>query len=225
MASSGHEAPLAPPDRLHLGCGLVTPTGWINVDGSWNARLSRLPWLRRAAGLVPGLPAERLDIPWSGDVHHHDVKRPLPFGDASFSAVYASHLLEHLYLQDARRLLLECHRVLVPGGTLRLVVPDLRSIVDGYVRGDSQPGGSPADLVNERLLLRGASAPAGNLAYRLYAAFMDFHSHKWMYDADSLTRHVLEAGFVDVRERAFLSSAIPGIAAIRGQHCCPWSYM
>jgi hypothetical protein len=25
------------PRKLHLECGLVTPSGWVNVDASWNA--------------------------------------------------------------------------------------------------------------------------------------------------------------------------------------------
>jgi predicted SAM-dependent methyltransferase len=34
--------------RLNLGCGLLTSPGWVNVDGSWNARLAKHPALRRA---------------------------------------------------------------------------------------------------------------------------------------------------------------------------------
>ena len=27
--------------RINLGCGLRTPSGWVNVEGSYNARLAK----------------------------------------------------------------------------------------------------------------------------------------------------------------------------------------
>jgi len=48
------------------------------------------------------------------------------FADGSFAEVYASHVLEHFDYQEALvAALREWHRVLVPGGVLRLSVPDL----------------------------------------------------------------------------------------------------
>ena len=48
------------------------------------------------------------------------------FGDASFQQVYASHVLEHFdYKEELLKTLTEWRRVLVPGGTLLVSVPDL----------------------------------------------------------------------------------------------------
>jgi predicted SAM-dependent methyltransferase len=48
------------------------------------------------------------------------------FADASVSEVYASHVLEHLSYVDALpRALSEIRRVLVPGGRVRISVPDI----------------------------------------------------------------------------------------------------
>jgi predicted SAM-dependent methyltransferase len=48
------------------------------------------------------------------------------FADQTFTALYASHVLEHLdYQSSLPRALAEWHRVLTPGGTLHVSVPDL----------------------------------------------------------------------------------------------------
>ncbi len=91
---------------LNLGCGQQIHPDWLNVD------------------LEAGDPR----------VFAHDLRRPLPFPGASFSAVYHSHVLEHLPRREAPRFLAECWRVLEPGGILRVVVPDLEGIVRLYVR-------------------------------------------------------------------------------------------
>ena len=165
--------------KLHLGCGLNTPDGWLNVDGSWNARLARYTNLRRLLRALRLVPKDVLNTPWSGKIYFHDLRKPLPFSKSSFTVVYASHLLEHLYLEEAKRLLLECYRVLSPGGVLRMVVPDLNAIVQDYIQaanlrsGDRQDDLLAADEMNRRLLLRQPDPGKGSYLYWLYSSIFD----------------------------------------------------
>lgn len=93
------------PRLLNLGCGARFHDAWINVDLQ----------------------------PIDNAVRRHDVGRRLPFPDQHFSAVYHSHLLEHLPPPAALALIQECFRVLQPGGTLRIAVPDLEDIARLYL--------------------------------------------------------------------------------------------
>ena len=207
--------------RLNLGCGLLTHPSWVNVDGSWNARLAKYPILRRALSSVRILSAEKAKVPWSNDIFVHDIRKPLPFPDCSADAVYASHLLEHLYREQGQRLILESFRVLASGGIVRIVVPDLNNIVREYL-GDRPFGelGSPenalppGDLLNERLLMRWPSPSRRNVVMRVYEAWQDFHSHKWMYDERSLSGLIRSVGFVDVVRRNYSESLIPNISDV-----------
>ena len=206
--------------RLHLGCGLNTPEGWINLDGSWNAWLAKHSILRRLFKVFHLVPSTQIDIAWSRDILVYDVRKKLPFDDNSLDAIYASHFLEHLYLTEAQKLLCDCYRILRPGGVIRMVVPDLRVIVLEYMGGMTPSEVSQtrilrsADQLNNRLLLRSQNPPAGNILYRVYDGMKDFHSHKWMYDADSLVAHLEAAGFQDVKEMAYRESRIEGIERI-----------
>lgn len=56
------------------------------------------------------------------------------FPDGSVAEIYASHVLEHLgYQRDLSAALKEFHRVLVPGGTARLSVPNLTTLCELFV--------------------------------------------------------------------------------------------
>ncbi|MDA2918665.1 methyltransferase domain-containing protein [Desulfobacterota bacterium AH_259_B03_O07] len=207
--------------RLHLGCALKTPKGWINLNGSWNAWLAKYPIVHKFLKLLHVLPESQLDITWSPYILIHDVRKPIPFQDNSLSAIYASHLLEHLYLEEAKHLLKECFRTLQPGGVLRMVVPDLRAIVLEYMGekpfGDSSEGMeaiSRADRLNERLRLRKPEPPSGKIFYRIYTALKDFRSHKQMYDADSLIMYFKLSGFINVYEMQLHNSRIEEIEKI-----------
>jgi len=60
----------------------------------------------------------------------HDLRNPLPY-ESEVDAVYRSHLLEHLDKPIALGFIKENYRVLKSGGILRVVVPDLYSLVEG----------------------------------------------------------------------------------------------
>jgi len=106
-----------PTELLNLGCGVRRHPAWTNAD------------------LVPD----------GSDVHAVDVRRPLPFASGAFAAVYASHLVEHLAPAEALALVRECHRVLRPGGVLRVVVPDLEGVVRAYLASlEAAAGGDDA---------------------------------------------------------------------------------
>lgn len=96
----------APLRCLNLGCGAHFHPDWVNVD------------------LAPSDPR----------VWHHDLRQSLPFATETFEAVYHSHVLEHIPHGKAPGLIAECFRVLRPGGTLRVVVPDLETIARLYLQ-------------------------------------------------------------------------------------------
>ncbi|MBL9118707.1 MAG: methyltransferase domain-containing protein [Phycisphaerae bacterium] len=93
------------PVLLNLGCGRRRHPAWTNAD------------------LVPATP----------EVLRVDLREPLPFGNGEFDGVYASHVLEHLSPARGRRLVAEIRRILKPGGTVRLVVPDLEALCRRYL--------------------------------------------------------------------------------------------
>jgi ubiquinone/menaquinone biosynthesis C-methylase UbiE len=54
----------------------------------------------------------------------------LPFADAVFDRITMVETFEHIYDADRRRALVECRRVLRPGGTLVLSTPNHASVVE-----------------------------------------------------------------------------------------------
>src|SRR5687767_15071929 len=57
------------------------------------------------------------------NVYVLDIRRPLSFPAASFDAVYANHVLEHLTPDEGRKFVGELYRMLKPAGICRVVVP------------------------------------------------------------------------------------------------------
>ncbi len=94
------------PQHLHLGSGSKYISGFVNVDGN---------------------PLNRLDL-WL------DIRRGLPFPAESVDSIYSTHVFEHFYGDELRRLLRECYRVLKPGAGVRLVVPSLTGAIVAYTQ-------------------------------------------------------------------------------------------
>jgi SAM-dependent methyltransferase len=206
--------------KIHLGCGINAPKGWVNVDGSWNAWLAKYGKIREILRKLGIIHDGCFNILWSPDIIIHDVRKSLPFPDNSAEAIYASHLLEHLYLEQEEFLLKECFRVLMPGGVLRIVVPDLRAIIEEYMgkreleAADNIKMLGPAERMNRRLLLRDIGSPRGSILFKLYTLMKDFHLHKYVHDVDSLRKIFEKANFKEVQEMGYHQSRIKDIQDI-----------
>jgi SAM-dependent methyltransferase len=202
---------------LQFGCGPnCRKTDWQDFDGSWNLRVQRLPSpLGKVVRLLyKGMGHSLYTFP--AHVRYLSLNRNLPFADSSTDAIYASHVWEHLYYEDAIALTQECYRILKPGGVLRLVVPDLRTFIEDYIR-DASP--QAAGILNQKLLFREIRRER-SIIYRFYTGLTDFHSHKFMYDPPALIQLLQEAGFNNVCEKECFQSRISEISQVESKDRC-----
>jgi predicted SAM-dependent methyltransferase len=140
--------------KVNIGCGKAQFAGWVNVDGNFLHRPDM--WL--------------------------DVRQGLPFRSKTVAVIYASHFFEHLYLHELRLLLAECRRVLREGGVLRIAVPNLRSAIEAYYRGDRDWFSSfPAEF--------------HTLGGRFFNEMLCGDQHRLMFDFDFLAEVLRDAGF------------------------------
>lgn len=115
-----------------------------------------------------------------------DLRHGLPFPDESVDVIYACHVFEHFYLDELRRILGDCRRVLRAGGGVRLLVPSLEMAVERYVKEDVEWFDPPQRDVR-------------SLGGRLVDFLFCDGQHKLGFDR-SFAREVLEgAGFTAIR--------------------------
>jgi predicted SAM-dependent methyltransferase len=145
--------------RLHLGCGLKILDGWINVD----MRLDRQV-------LTAKLPRALARFP-----------------SRSARFIYASHVVEHIdYPREAAFFTQECHRILVDGGALRIVVPGIENIIRAYVADDA-----------EFFTIQASMHPAEcttKLEHLMYA-LQQGGAHRYGYDFETMSKLLGQAGF------------------------------
>jgi len=143
----------------------------------------------------------------SGEVHV-DLLRRLPFADDAFAFAFGEHLIEHLDDAEGAALLRELHRVLRPGGVLRLTTPDLRKIIALYEDRNEVIG--RADYM--RFLSELTGRPHDRAA-QMFNDYLRLWGHQWVYDEEDLTAALVGAGFATVRRHRTGES---DLAALRG---------
>jgi SAM-dependent methyltransferase len=177
------------PYRLHLGPGpnwTKPDAHWINVD---------------------------VDPRWGDIVLDFQDFSGFPIPDASVDAVYGSHVFEHMSIWVTDLVFAEIRRVLAPGGTLRIVIPDVETSIREYLRGNRD-----FPLFQRR---RARALERYGLEYTLFDCLReDFLSrsgqegllgrgalaHQNAWDFESLKAALLRAGFSDVTKSAYQSS-------------------
>ena len=189
---------------VQYGSGPCVTNGWLNFDASVRLWPKRIPFSGRLiTPRVSRFPAT---------VRYGDVARGLPLSDRSCAAVYASHVLEHLALDDFHRALDETYRILRPAGVFRAVVPDLEGLARAYLRrlddGDTDANGwiMRASGLGRDQRRRGAGG--------FLKTWLGTNQHFWMWDYLSLASALEDHGFVGVRRAAFGDAADPVFRAV-----------
>ncbi len=117
---------------------------------------------------------------WRPDVVASGELMPM-FEDGSADVIVLHQVLEHFGCGEAAGLIRECHRILCPGGSLLVFVPDMRQLVQAWMQG----------RLNTQLFMT-----------NVYGAYMDSEAdrHRWGFDRVSLRMFLAEsARWSDVR--------------------------
>ncbi len=185
---------------LQYGCGWSAPAGWRNFDASPTLRFERLPiigrlWTRNASR-------------FPDNAEYGDIINGLPIPEASCNAVYCSHILEHLSLNDLRQALRNTCQLLKPGGCFRLVVPDLQQAIEQYSN-ELQSNQAAIAAINfmQNTDLGLVHRPRGLSG--LFKQWLGNSLHLWMWDFDSLQAELQAAGFCQIRRAEFGDSSNP----------------
>jgi predicted SAM-dependent methyltransferase len=113
--------------------------------------------------------------------HVQDIRNLSKFADSSASLIYACQVIEYFDRTEVIPVLREWHRVLEPGGILRVSVPNFEVITRLYQAG----------FELEWFL--------GTLYGRMSDGHGGYQYHRTTYDEPSLRRVFAEAGFIDAQ--------------------------
>ena len=170
-----------PVAKLHIGAGFYHIEGWLNSD--YNPK--------------PGVIVV-------------DAARTFPFRDAIFDYIYCEHMIEHIDFISGGAMLRECARVLKPGGVVRIVTPNLASLIALHEQ--------PEEDLHRRYMAwtaeemqrvgTGAQAPSADPVF-IINYFVRAWGHQFIYNEASLRFSFGNAGLADAVREASGSSEHP----------------
>jgi predicted SAM-dependent methyltransferase len=103
-------------------------------------------------------------------------------------------VLEYLTVEEATQTLSDCHRVLQPGGLIRLCQTDIAAIVSAYVAGGDVAPTSEA-VARARKFLASAAPDRTSLSGRLFRR----GGVQQLFDRPTVEWMLVQAGFTDIR--------------------------
>jgi predicted SAM-dependent methyltransferase len=121
----------------------------------------------------------------------------VPLADGTCSVIYSEHFFEHVdYPAGAERLLAECYRLLEPGGTFNVGVPDTEWPIMEYARVRQE-----GYFVQAKKVWHPAwcETEIDHINYH----FRQDGQHLYAYDCQTLCRVLEKAGFVGAHRRKF----------------------
>lgn len=135
-----------------------------------------------------------------------DLSKGIPVDDCSLDLVYSSHFFEHLSYHEVCFVMQECYRILKPGGSFSVCVPDARRYIDSYVAGEGEGNSFPSFFREGAVIYpKGIVKTGSPIDWINYIAYSN-SCHKYLFDSVNLLAHFRSAGFAAPRSRLFDSS-------------------
>jgi len=179
--------------KLQLGCGNNLLPGWLNSD------------------VEPVSPA----------VLTLNVTRPFPLPSEAFDFIFTEHMIEHLPFEVGSRMLQESHRVLRPGGRLRVSTPDLAFLVALHGT-ESTPLQGEYIQWSTRNQVTWAPLPDGGYVIN---NFVRAWGHCFIYDVRTLERSMRSAGFDQIQRCALNQSEAPELRGLENESRMPPGFL
>jgi len=180
---------------VQYGCGFNAPDNWSNFDASPTLVFERIPLI--------GKLYTKNGSRFPPNVKYGDIVKGLPLAAGSCSTIYASHILEHLALEDCRTALANTYSILQSDGLFRLVVPDLEILARRYLR--TKDAGAAVEFMRKTSLGTDRRPPGFTGLMKLW---LGNSAHLWMWDFKGLKKELESVGFVNVRRCEFGDSSI-----------------
>ncbi|HVE78194.1 MAG TPA: methyltransferase domain-containing protein [Gemmatimonadaceae bacterium] len=164
----------------------------VRLSGGVPAKLPRAAggslWLNVGSGHrpLPGFVNIDINLARRPDMWL-DVRNGLPFEDGTVDRIYSCHVLEHFYYDELTGVLRDFHRVLRPGGGMRLLVPSMEEAARAYLAGDAS-------------LLANFPRATRSLGGRLFNTIFCDGQHRIGFDFSFAEELLQDAGFSDIRE-------------------------
>lgn len=142
-----------------------------------------------------------------------DATQPFPLPSSSFDLVFSEHMIEHVTLAGARRMLAECHRVLRRGGRIRIATPDLARVLSLYAATEAPLQVYLRSSISHNRL--STDLPASVVV--INSLFHD-HGHCFLYDEETLSALLRAAGFQHLRRHVPGQSDYPELRNLEVHH-------
>ena len=188
---------------VQFGCGLCAPASWRNFDAG------PAFWIERNLPILKPTLIKRGFPDYPANIEYGDVIKGLPVAPGSAEAVYCSHVLEHLALDEFRATLRNVLTYLRPGGTFRFVLPDLESLVRSYT--SSTDSEAASRFMRDAYL--GVDSQGKGMS-RLLRMLFGRSAHLWMWDERSMSQELAAAGFTAIRRARMGDNPDPHFAAV-----------
>lgn len=178
--------------NIHIGCEFKIGKGWKNYDVTYVAIFEKIPII----GNLIKINSKK----YPKEVIYGDIAKSILCNENEADNIFCCHTLEHMPLENMVDALKNIYKMLKPGGTFRLIVPNLRTRAEHYIKNQN------ADYFLETIGM-GQKKNNKKILDKLRNLFGN-SSHKWMYDEKSITKYLIDSGFKNIRPCKFGDSGI-----------------
>ena len=152
---------------------------------------------------------EKVKIENDINIFKHNVVNGLPFEDSSVQCIFSSHFIEHLTFEEAVNFLKECHRVLRPGGILRIICPDIMIWINKIYKGTDESFfktyKDSLDVPYWENYIYPIKDKIKTNTQVLNSMIYNW-GHKWMWDFESLKTELESIGFGSIQQMEHLKT-------------------